>query len=82
MPVNKTLFDEKNNVHLYTITSENQRLTAKVIDYGATLVNLIVADRNNVPRDIVLGFDDLDGYQSKRVRNPYFGATIGRVANR
>ena len=30
--------------------------------------------------DVVLGFDTMSGYESKQ--NPYFGATVGRVANR
>ena len=32
--------------------------------------------------DVVLGFDDMDGYTSKQTKNPYFGAVVGRVANR
>ena len=31
-------------------------------------------------RDVVLGFDSMSEYESKE--NPYFGATVGRVANR
>ena len=31
-------------------------------------------------RDVVLGFDSMPEYESKE--NPYFGATVGRVANR
>ena len=31
-------------------------------------------------RDVVLGFDTMDGYEGED--NPYFGATVGRVANR
>lgn len=30
--------------------------------------------------DVVMGFDDIPGYQT--ANNPYFGATVGRVANR
>ena len=30
----------------------------------------------------MLGFDDMDGYTSKQTKNPYFGAVVGRVANR
>lgn len=80
MPVSKSIFDQANNITLFTLTSN--QLTVKIIDYGATLVSVIFADRDNVPRDLVLGFDNLDGYQSKVLRNPYFGASIGRVGNR
>lgn len=52
---------------------------ARVITYGAALQALIVPDANGVCDDVVLGHDDLLGYL--RVRN-YFGATVGRYANR
>ncbi len=51
-----------------------------VIDYGATIVSIDVPDRDGNRADIVLGFDDIAGYQSPE--NPYFGATCGRFANR
>jgi aldose 1-epimerase len=51
----------------------------KVITYGATMTDLIVADKNGRPASVVLGFDRLDGYLGDE---PYFGATIGRVGNR
>ena len=52
---------------------------AKVITYGATLTELYVPDKSGKAGDIVLGFSDLDGYLSN---HPYFGATVGRYANR
>jgi len=82
MPVTKSTFDQASNVTLYTIANASKGLQVKIIDYGATLVSVIFADRNKVPRDVVLGFDTLDGYQNKGLRNPYFGASVGRVANR
>jgi len=54
-------------------------VVAKVITYGATLTDLLVPDRNGKTASIVLGFDRLDGYLGNE---PYFGATVGRVANR
>jgi aldose 1-epimerase len=65
-------------IDLYTLTSANG-LRLKAISYGAILTHLEVPDRAGKLADVVLGFDDLDGYVE---RNPYFGATIGRVANR
>jgi len=53
--------------------------TAKVITYGATLTELWVPDRSNNFADVVLGFDKLQGYLGN---HPWFGATVGRVANR
>jgi len=53
--------------------------TAKVITYGATLTELWVPDRSGKLGDVVLGFDQLQGYLGN---HPFFGATVGRVANR
>ena len=52
----------------------------KIINYGATIVSVEVPDRVGQLADVVLGFDDMAGYQG--AGNPYFGATCGRYANR
>ncbi|MBV4457662.1 galactose mutarotase [Pseudomonas sp. COR58] len=54
-------------------------MQATVITYGATLQALRVPDRHGKLDDIVLGFDDVQGYQRGTA---YFGATIGRFGNR
>lgn len=54
-------------------------MTAKIITYGGILTELCVPDRDGVSADVVLGFDHLDGYLAE---HPYFGVTVGRVANR
>lgn len=55
-----------------------------ITDYGATITSLKMPDRNGQIADIVLGFDSIKGYVSEEYLqlNPYFGATIGRYANR
>lgn len=53
--------------------------SATVITYGATLTNLLVPDRSGKLGDVVLGFDNLQGYLGT---NPFFGCTVGRYANR
>ena len=53
---------------------------ARVSDLGATLVELHLPDRDGALEDVVLGFDEAAGYRS--ADNLYFGATVGRVANR
>ena len=53
--------------------------SAKFITYGATLTELHVPDKNGKMGDVVLGFDDIQGYLSQ---HPFFGGTIGRYANR
>jgi aldose 1-epimerase len=61
-------------------TLRNSRgTTAKIITYGATLVELQVPDRNGKRADVVLGFDDLKGYTGE---HPHFGGIIGRYSNR
>lgn len=53
---------------------------ASIITYGATLQSLLVPDKAGKVEDIVLGFDDVQGYQNNGT--VYFGATIGRFGNR
>lgn len=64
-------------VALYVLT--NGTVTAKVMTYGAILTELDVPDRDGKAGDVVLGFHDLKGYLAG---HPYFGATVGRFANR
>src|SRR6267142_4899228 len=69
---------EGRNVELYTLTNK-KGAEAKITTYGATVVSLKVPDRNGKFDDVVLGFDDIDGYLKG---SSYFGATIGRFGNR
>jgi aldose 1-epimerase len=66
------------SIEMFTLRS-TQGAVAKVITYGATLTELWVPDRTGKMGDVVLGFDNLQGYVDK---HPWFGATVGRVANR
>ncbi len=63
---------------LYTISRGG--LTAALTDYGATLVRLLVPDAAGTLADVVLGFDDANGY--RKANGSFFGATVGRNANR
>jgi len=65
-------------VVLYTLINSNG-LKAKITNYGAILVSLEVPDRNGNLADIVLGYDNLPDYIA---RGAFFGATVGRYANR
>lgn len=81
MSVNQESFGqtpEGREVDLYTLTNSNG-LKARITNYGAILVSLEVPDRTGKFADITLGFDTLDGYLGE---HPYFGAVIGRYANR
>lgn len=61
-------------------TLKNGTIEVDVTDHGATLVAVRCADRGGMMADVVLGFDDVNGYESDR--NQYFGCTTGRVCNR
>ena len=65
---------------IYTLTNGNG-LTARITDFGARIVSLLVPNRNGNLCDIVLGFDNLDDYLPQNHLSD-FGALIGRYANR
>jgi aldose 1-epimerase len=61
------------------VLSNKAGIRVKVMTLGATIQSLLIPDRTGHPGDIVLGFDSPQEY----VQNPsYFGATVGRFANR
>ena len=81
MSVNQESFgqtSEGREIDLYTLTNGNG-LKARITNYGAILVSLEVPDRAGKLADITLGFDKLEGYLGT---HPYFGAIVGRYANR
>ena len=63
---------------LYTLRNANG-LLAKITNYGTIVTELHVPARNGTIGDVVLGFDNLAQYLKG---HPYFGCTVGRVANR
>ena len=65
-------------VDLYTLKNSNG-LEAAITNYGGIVVSLKVPDKNGKPGDVVLGYDTLNDYIGS---TPYFGALIGRYANR
>jgi aldose 1-epimerase len=64
-------------VDLYTIKSG--ALEGRIMTYGGIVVSLRVPDKNGKSADVVLGYDSLDGYLAN---SPFFGALVGRYANR
>ena len=66
-------------VRLFTLQNQQGAL-CQVTNYGATLVSLWVPDTHSKFEDVVLGFDDLEGYLGPN--HSYLGATVGRYANR
>lgn len=71
------IVDEK-EVYLFTIKN-SKGMVAEITNYGSTLVSLKVADNKGKFNDVVLGYDKLEDYL--KYKN-FFGATVGRVANR
>ena len=66
------------SVELFTLKNASGA-EVRVTNYGGIVTAIKVPDRNGKLDDVVLGYDSLDGY----IKNPtYFGAVIGRYANR
>ncbi|HTG44202.1 MAG TPA: aldose epimerase family protein [Verrucomicrobiae bacterium] len=65
-------------VRAYRLQNGNG-LTARLIDYGAILAEFWTPDAQGNSANIVCGFDSLEQYLQP---HPYFGATVGRYANR
>ncbi|MGE5424794.1 MAG: aldose epimerase family protein [Syntrophothermus sp.] len=66
------------DVDLYTLTNKNG-ITVKITNYGGIITSILTRDKNGKTGDIVLGFDSLKSYLGEV---PYFGAIVGRYANR
>jgi aldose 1-epimerase len=64
-------------VDLYTLTN-GHGMTARITNYGAFLVDLIVPDRKGNKANVVLGYDNVEAYS----HGTTYGAVIGRFANR
>ncbi|KAM0979756.1 hypothetical protein ACFX13_015836 [Malus domestica] len=65
------------NVGIYELKKGD--FSVKLTNYGATVLSVILPDKNGKLDDIVLGFESLNEYANDSV---YFGAIVGRVANR
>ena len=83
MPIVKQSFGKTTDgqdVFLYTLRNASG-MEVKITNYGGTIESIRVPDRNKTFQDVVLGFDSVEGYQQP-ANTAYFGATIGRYANR
>ncbi|XP_047158897.1 galactose mutarotase-like [Vigna umbellata] len=68
---------EKENIRIFEL--KKGELSLKVTNWGASIVSLFLPDKNGKLGDVVLGYDSLKDYTNDTT---YFGATVGRVANR
>jgi len=69
----------EDSVFEYSLTNING-MAVKIINYGATVTQILVPGKKGEMGDVVLGFDSLRGYLQPN--NPYFGCVVGRYANR
>ncbi len=69
-------------VEIYTLS--DGAYEARIMTYGGVVVSLKAPDRKGTPADVVLGFDDVEGYVANfnGSADAFFGALIGRYANR
>lgn len=78
--ITKKLFGTTSNgeeVYEYTLTRGG--MSAGILTLGCVVHSLVVPDKNGVPTDVVLGYDDVAGYE---YGTTYFGVFVGRFANR
>ncbi|HKK44875.1 MAG TPA: aldose epimerase family protein [Balneolaceae bacterium] len=70
--------EDGRQVELYTLTNGN-KMEVQITNYGARVTNIRTPDRDGQMGSVVLGFDSLKKYRPVKT---YFGAIIGRYANR
>ena len=68
----------KSPIEIITLTNSNG-VEVSILTLGGIVSNILLPNKNGLPTDIVLGFDDPVMYKQD---HPYFGGIIGRVANR
>ena len=75
--------EQTNTVQIYTLRNASG-CEARITNYGGIILSLLVPDRNGNFDDVVLGFDKPEDYRAPAYLkgNAYFGALIGRYANR
>ncbi len=71
-------FGRCDGVEVAEVTLRGAGLEARIITWGAVLRDLVAPGRDE-PRHVVLGLERLEHY---RAHSPYFGAIVGRYANR
>ena len=81
MTVSKRVFGklpDGTKVHEFRMINKND-MEVSVLEYGATIRDIIVKDRDGEKANVTLGFSNLEDYLEK---SPYFGCIAGRYANR
>ena len=71
------MLSDGTKVNLYTV--KNDHMSFSCTDYGCTLTSIVLNKDNGKKTDILLGYSTLEGYLNSSY---YFGAIVGRFANR
>lgn len=69
---------DNKEVQAFTLKND-QGLSVTCLDYGCIITEILAPDRNGAQENVVLGFDNLDGYLADQT---YQGAIVGRIAGR
>lgn len=81
MSISKKPFGSFENKPVTEYTLQNAGgMQVSIINYGAAITRIVVADKNNRFANVVNGFDNLDDYLSSN--NPFMGCIVGRYCNR
>jgi len=77
---NEMIFGKlENGENVYKYLLKNDKCEVELITYGGIITSIKVPDLNGNLIDVALGFNDFDSYLEG---HPYFGAIVGRYANR
>lgn len=80
MSITKEVYGTVDNKEVYLYTLKNSSgFTIKITNYGGIVTSILATDNSGKFDNVVLGYDNLSGYLKD---TPYFGAIVGRYANR
>ena len=71
--------NEIDNKPIYIYSLENENSKIEITNFGGIILSFITKDKDGKKDDIVLGYDNFENY---KITTTYFGAIIGRYANR
>lgn len=78
--ITKNLFGKTKDGHtVYAFTLKDGENSATILNYGGIILNIVVPDKNGNPTDVLLGYDDVAGFENN---GGYLNALIGRFGNR
>jgi aldose 1-epimerase len=79
MEIKKMIWGEKGGKEIYLVTFNNGVMEVSFSNLGCTITHINVPDGSGKMKNIILGYDDLDGYLNDTF---YMGCIVGRVSGR